>query len=69
MNPPTKPLWNATKTETIAYLGRATIAKHGAKGVRYRHTNHANSDGESKVLIFESHRQAAKWINPLGPAA
>lgn len=66
MNPPTKPLSNVTKTETLTYLGRATIAKHGAKGVRYRHTDQRDSGGESKVLVFESHRQAAKWINPLG---
>ncbi len=62
MNAPTKPLSNPAKTETLSYIGVARKAAHGADGVRYRH---AWPTGW-QVLIFESHSQAAKWINPLG---
>ncbi len=65
MNPPTKPLSNAAKTETLGYRCKATVTRHGAKGFVYVH-RWATGYQE---LIFESHRQAAKWINPLGPAA
>ncbi len=65
MNPPTSPLYNPTKTDSIAYVCKATVARHGAKGVLYRHRWATGAQD----LVFESHRQAAKWINPLGGAA
>jgi hypothetical protein len=62
---PTQPLHNADKTQTLAYVCKATVTRHGAKGVLYRHRWKTGAQD----LVFESHKQAAKWINPLGPAA
>lgn len=58
-------LFNPAKTETICYLGIATVARHGATGYRYRHRCATGAQD----LVFESHAQARKWINPFAPGS
>jgi hypothetical protein len=58
-------LFNPAKTETLGYLGIATVARHGATGYRYRHRWATGAQD----LVFESHSQARKWINPFAPGS
>lgn len=65
MNPPSSLLYNADRTETLGYVCAATVQRHNAKGVLYRHRCRWSAGFQE--LVFASHEAAAKWINSSNP--